>query len=108
MQMPTVGATCVKVATWSDLGDRSPAYALVAGVDLVVVRFDDQISVMFGALPSQGCSARGWAHRRPGSHLRGTRMGLSLRHRSQRIQQRRGPSSLLGRDRSRRGRGLGR
>ena len=32
MQMPTLGAARVKVATWSDLGDRSPAYALVAGV----------------------------------------------------------------------------
>ena len=34
-----------KVATWSDLGDREPAYALVAGVDLVVIRADDRVSV---------------------------------------------------------------
>jgi hypothetical protein len=48
MPMPTLGASRVKVATWSDLEDRSPAYALVAGVDLVVIRFDDRVSVMFG------------------------------------------------------------
>ena len=42
MQMPTLGAARVKVATWSDLEDRSPAYALVSGVDLVLIRFDDQ------------------------------------------------------------------
>ena len=77
MQMPTVGATRVKVATWSDLGDRSPAYALVAGVDLVVVRFDDQISVMFGRCHHRGalladghidgpdliCGVHGWDYR---------------------------------------------
>ena len=31
----------VKVADWNALEDRQPAYALVANVDLVVVRFDD-------------------------------------------------------------------
>ena len=31
----------VKVATWSELEDRKPAYALFGNVDLVVVRFDD-------------------------------------------------------------------
>ena len=54
MQMPTLGAARVKVATWSDLADRSPAYALVAGVDLVVIRFDDRVSVMFGRCHHRG------------------------------------------------------
>ena len=77
MQMPTLGAARVKVATWSDLGDRSPAYALVAGVDLVVIRFDDQVSVMFGRCHHRGalladgrvegpnliCGVHGWDYR---------------------------------------------
>ena len=54
MQMPTLGAARVQVATWSDLEDRSPAYALVAGVDLVLIRFDDQVSVMFGRCHHRG------------------------------------------------------
>ena len=29
----------VAVKRWDELADRDPAYALVAGVDLVVVRF---------------------------------------------------------------------
>jgi methylamine---glutamate N-methyltransferase subunit C len=35
----------VVVAKLSQLPDRQPAYALVGEVDLVVVRFDDQVSV---------------------------------------------------------------
>ncbi len=30
----------VKVAVWGQLRDREPAYALVANVDLVVIRHD--------------------------------------------------------------------
>jgi hypothetical protein len=37
-----------KVAKWSELPDREPAYALVAGVDLVVVRYDDDVSAFYG------------------------------------------------------------
>ena len=37
-----------KVATWSELEDRAPAYALVEGVDLVVIRYGDAVSVLFG------------------------------------------------------------
>ena len=37
-----------KVATWSELEDRKPAYALVGNVDLVLVRYDDRISVLYG------------------------------------------------------------
>ncbi|MDD9910779.1 MAG: glutamate synthase-related protein [Ahrensia sp.] len=37
-----------------DLKDRQPEYALVAGVDLVVVRFDDRVSVMYGRCLHRG------------------------------------------------------
>jgi methylamine---glutamate N-methyltransferase subunit C len=43
-----------KVATWSQLIDREPAYALVAGVDLVVVRYGDQVSVLYGRCLHRG------------------------------------------------------
>jgi methylamine---glutamate N-methyltransferase subunit C len=43
-----------KVATWSELTDREPAYALVAGVDLVVIRFDDRVSVLYGRCLHRG------------------------------------------------------
>ena len=75
--MPTLGAARVKVATWSALEDRSPAYALVAGVDLVVIRFDESVSVMFGRCHHRGalladgrveganliCGVHGWDYR---------------------------------------------
>ncbi len=37
----------VEVAKWSTLPDRDPQYALVADIDLVVVRFDDKVSVLY-------------------------------------------------------------
>jgi glutamate synthase domain-containing protein 2/nitrite reductase/ring-hydroxylating ferredoxin subunit len=43
-----------KVATWSQLEDRKPAYALVEGVDLVVIRYDDQVSVLYGRCHHRG------------------------------------------------------
>ena len=66
-----------KVATWSELADRTPAYALVKGVDLVVIRYDDQVSVLYGrclhrgALMADGhidgdnliCGVHGWDYR---------------------------------------------
>ena len=65
------------VATWSTLEDRTPSYALVAGVDLVVIRYDDQVSVLYGrclhrgALLSDGsingdnliCGVHNWDYR---------------------------------------------
>ena len=65
------------IATWSELQDRKPAYALVEGVDLVIIRFDDQLSVLYGrchhrgALLSDGsadernlyCGVHGWDYR---------------------------------------------
>ncbi len=44
----------VSVATWSELADRQPAYALVADVDLVVVRYDDEVSVLYGRCQHRG------------------------------------------------------
>ncbi len=77
MTMLSAAATAVKVATWSKLDDRSPAYALVANVDLVVIRYDDQVSVLYGrclhrgALLSDGhirgddliCGVHNWDYR---------------------------------------------
>jgi hypothetical protein len=42
------------VAEWSRLEDRKPAHALVANVDLVVTRFDDQVSVLYGRCAHRG------------------------------------------------------
>ena len=67
----------VSISNWSDLADRKPVYALVANVDLVIVRYDDQVSVMYGrcahrgALMSDGhidgdniiCGLHGWDYR---------------------------------------------
>lgn len=79
MHLPSVGAAekFVKVAVWSELADRSPAYALVEGVDLVVIRFGERVSVLYGrclhrgALLSDGhvegdnliCGVHGWDYR---------------------------------------------
>ncbi len=65
------------VAELSQLPDRKPQYALVSEVDLVVVRFDDEISVFYGrclhrgALMSDGfvsgrnliCGVHNWDYR---------------------------------------------
>ena len=47
-------ATGVRVATWSELQDREPVYALVADVDLVVIRYDDRVSVLYGRCLHRG------------------------------------------------------
>ncbi|MCI4663646.1 MAG: glutamate synthase-related protein [Neomegalonema sp.] len=44
----------VAIAQFSALEDRAPAYALVAEVDLVVVRYDDKVSVMYGRCLHRG------------------------------------------------------
>ena len=43
-----------RVATWSTLADRTPTYALVANVDLVLVRYDDNVSVLYGRCLHRG------------------------------------------------------
>ncbi|NND70990.1 MAG: Rieske 2Fe-2S domain-containing protein [Rhodothermales bacterium] len=50
--MPTENA--VQIATWSELEDRTPAYALVANVDLVVIRYGDNVSVLYGRCLHRG------------------------------------------------------
>lgn len=64
----------VAVATWSTLADRTPVGALVGNVDLVVVRTDDDVSVLYGRCLHRGamlcdghvdgddliCSLHGW------------------------------------------------
>ena len=38
----------IAIAEWTDLKPLKPAYALVADVDLVIVRFDNTVSVLYG------------------------------------------------------------
>ena len=77
MELSTAEREPVQVATWSRLADRTPAYALVGGVDLVVVRHDGTVSVLYGrclhrgALLADGhvdganliCGLHGWDYR---------------------------------------------
>jgi len=72
-----INSNRAKVATWSALADRVPAYAFVENVDLVIVRYDDQVSVLYGrclhrgALLADGsihgpnliCGVHGWDFR---------------------------------------------
>ena len=65
------------IKKWDELEDRVPAYALVADVDLVIVRYDESVSVLYGrcahrgALMSDGrvdgnnliCGVHGWDYR---------------------------------------------
>lgn len=67
----------VSVAVWDSLQDREPTHALIADVDLVVTRYDDNVSVLYGrcahrgALMSDGhvdgdnliCGLHGWDYR---------------------------------------------
>lgn len=44
----------VKVAAFAKLEDRKPAGAIVENVDLVIVRFDDKVSVLYGRCLHRG------------------------------------------------------
>jgi methylamine---glutamate N-methyltransferase subunit C len=44
----------VKVAAWSELQERKPRYALVGEVDLVVIRYGDEVSVLYGRCLHRG------------------------------------------------------
>ncbi|MEL6323894.1 MAG: glutamate synthase-related protein [Pseudomonadota bacterium] len=46
--------TATAVANWAELEDRQPAYAIVGEVDLVVVRFDEHVSVFYGRCLHRG------------------------------------------------------
>ena len=43
-----------RIATWSEIPDRQPVGALVDGLDLVIVRYDDQHSVLYGRCLHRG------------------------------------------------------
>ena len=67
----------IVIKKWDELFDRVPVHAFVADVDLVVVRFDDTVSVLYGrcahraALMADGhvdgnnliCGVHGWDYR---------------------------------------------
>ena len=44
----------VVVKRWDELADRTPAHALVADVDLVVVRSDQAVTVLYGRCAHRG------------------------------------------------------
>ncbi len=44
----------VALTSWDTLPDRKPQHALVADVDLVIVRFDDSVSVLYGRCAHRG------------------------------------------------------
>jgi glutamate synthase domain-containing protein 2 len=65
------------IASLDELTDRVPAHALVANVDLVVIRYDDSVSVLYGRCAHRGalmsdryvdgdnliCGLHGWDYR---------------------------------------------
>ena len=67
----------IVIAKWSELEDREPTYALARSVDLVVIRRDDRVTVLYGrclhrgALMADGhvdgdnliCGLHGWDYR---------------------------------------------
>ncbi len=67
----------LRIANWADLEDRVPAPALVGNTDLVIVRYDESVSVLYGrclhrgALLADGgivgddlvCGLHGWDYR---------------------------------------------
>ena len=44
----------LKIADWESVADREPVHALVANIDLVIVRFDDEVSVLYGRCQHRG------------------------------------------------------
>ena len=44
----------IKIATWSELQDRQPTYSLVSNVDLVIIRYDEKVSVLYGRCHHRG------------------------------------------------------
>ena len=50
----------IAIKKWNELKDRTPDHALVADVDLVVVRFDDSFSVLYGRCAHRGALMAKW------------------------------------------------
>ena len=46
--------SALALSSWSSLADRQPVHALVAGVDLVLIRWDDHVSVLYGRCLHRG------------------------------------------------------
>jgi glutamate synthase domain-containing protein 2/nitrite reductase/ring-hydroxylating ferredoxin subunit len=44
----------IRIASFTDLDDRSPAHALVGNTDLVVIRYGDEVSVLYGRCLHRG------------------------------------------------------
>jgi glutamate synthase domain-containing protein 2 len=44
----------IAIYDWNKLEDHKPAYALVGKTDLVIIRYDDQVSVLFGRCLHRG------------------------------------------------------
>ncbi|HSH05510.1 MAG TPA: glutamate synthase-related protein, partial [Anaerolineae bacterium] len=44
----------VQVAVWSELEERVPVHALVANVDLVIIRYGEEVSVLYGRCLHRG------------------------------------------------------
>ena len=69
--------TNLAIKNWDELEDRVPEHALVADVDLVVVRYDESVSVLYGRCAHRGalmadghvdgpnliCGVHGWDYR---------------------------------------------
>ena len=69
--------TTTAIADWDTLDDRSPTSACIANVDLVIVRVDDTVSVLYGRCAHRGalmadghvegdnliCGVHGWDYR---------------------------------------------
>ena len=65
------------IANWDELQDRTPVTALIADVDLVIIRYDDSVSVLYGRCAHRGalmadghvdgnnliCGVHGWDYR---------------------------------------------
>ena len=67
----------IAIKKWNELVDRMPAHALIADVDLVIVRFDNSVTVFYGRCAHRGalmadghvdgdnliCGVHGWDYR---------------------------------------------
>jgi glutamate synthase domain-containing protein 2/nitrite reductase/ring-hydroxylating ferredoxin subunit len=67
----------IAIKKWNELKDRTPSHALVADVDLVIVRYDDSVTVLYGRCAHRGalmadghvagdnliCGVHGWDYR---------------------------------------------
>ena len=90
----------IALKSWDELEDRTPAHALVGDVDLVIVRYDDTVSVFYGRCLHRGammadgsvegrnliCGVHGWDYRyRTGVSEYALGKRTPLRHSSSRV-----------------------